>query len=421
MILFSLAWKSLNNRKFTTLLTILSIALSVGLLVGVERVRQGARESFANTISQTDLIVGAKGGTVQLLLYTVFRIGSATNNIGYETYQKFKNHPAVKWTIPYSLGDSHRGFRVVGTNEDFYKEFRYRTDRSLELADGKPAEGLFDVALGSEVAEQLNYKVGDKVVLTHGVSESIGIVNHTDKPFAVVGILRKTNTPVDRSLYLTLEGMEAIHLDWQDGAAPLKGQEIPADSLQKEKIKVTQVTSFLLRTKNRIETLALQREINTFADEPLMAIIPGVTLNELWTAVSFAEMGLRVVALFVVIVGFLGMLISLYTSLNERRREMAILRAVGAGPKTVVGLLVLESGLLGILGAGAGVVLILALIQLAQPLLEGQFGLRLPLTAPTELELIYLVGVVVSGFVIGLIPAVKAYRNSLVDGLTLRV
>ena len=421
MILFSLAWKSLNNRKFTTILTVISIALSVGLLVGVERVRQGARESFSNTISQTDLIVGAKGGTVQLLLYSVFRIGSATNNIGYDTYLHFKNHAAVKWTIPYSLGDSHRGFRVVGTTEDFYKEFRYHTDRSIELAEGAPALGLFDVALGSEVANKLNYKLGDKVVLTHGVSESIGIINHTDKPFSVVGILKKTNTPVDRSVYITLQGMEAIHMDWQDGAAPLKGHEIPAASLNKDDIKINQITSFLLRTKNRIETLSLQREINIYADEPLMAIIPGVTLNELWTAVSYAETGLRVVAFFVVVVGFLGMLISLYTSLNERRREMAILRAVGAGPKTVVGLLVLESGLLGIFGALAGVMLVLALLELTQPLLESEFGLRLPLNAPTELELFYLVGVVAAGFLIGLVPAIKAYRNSLVDGLTIRV
>jgi putative ABC transport system permease protein len=119
MVVLSLAYQSLKNRQLTSVLTVLSIALSVTLLLGVEQVRVGARESFANTISQTDLIVGARGGTLQLLLYAVFRIGTATNNISYESYEHFRSHPAVAWTIPYSLGDSHRGYRVVGTTEDF--------------------------------------------------------------------------------------------------------------------------------------------------------------------------------------------------------------------------------------------------------------------------------------------------------------
>ncbi|MGH8056140.1 MAG: ABC transporter permease, partial [Candidatus Entotheonellia bacterium] len=126
MVTLALAYASLKNRWLTSALTLFSIALSVALLLGVEQVRLGARESFANTISQTDLIVGARGGTLQLLLYTVFRIGTATNNIAYASYESFRKHPAVAWTIPYSLGDSHRGYRVVGTTEDFYTRYRYR-------------------------------------------------------------------------------------------------------------------------------------------------------------------------------------------------------------------------------------------------------------------------------------------------------
>ena len=133
MVLLSLAYQSLKNRKLTTILTVISIALSVALLVGVEQVRVGARESFSNTISQTDLIVGARGGSLQLLLYAVFRMGTATNNLTYASYEKIKSNPAVEWTIPYSLGDSHRGFRVVGTNDDFYSKYRFRRDRKIEL------------------------------------------------------------------------------------------------------------------------------------------------------------------------------------------------------------------------------------------------------------------------------------------------
>jgi putative ABC transport system permease protein len=254
----------------------------VALLIGVEQVRLGARESFANTISQTDLIVGARGGALQLLLYTVFRVGSATNNIAYESYEHFRNHPA-------------------------------------EVAEGRVPSEIFDVALGSDVAAELKYRLGDHGVITHGITHGRGLREHDDKPFTVVGILKKTATPVDRSLYITVEGMEAMHLDWSEGAPPMPGEAMQAWRFAKEEIKIKQITAFLLRARSRIDTLHLQREVNTFVDEPLMAIIPGVALSELWHTIGYAEEALRVVSLFVIIIGLLGILVSRYTALSERR------------------------------------------------------------------------------------------------------
>jgi len=421
MVLLSLAWHSLKNRKLTTGLTVVSIALSVALLVGVEHVRIGARDSFANTISQTDLIVGARGGTLQLLLYAVFHIGSATNNVQYQSYEHFKNHPAVAWTIPYSLGDSHRGFRVVGTTEDFYTHYRYRHNHKIELSDGHSPDGVFDVVLGSDVARTLNYKIGDRIVVTHGISAGVGLLQHDDKPFHVVGILARTATPVDRSLYVSLYGIEAMHMDWVDGGPPLPGEETPASKIKKEGLKIKQITAFLLRAKSRIDTLRLQREINTFEDEPLMAIIPGVALSELWNTIGYAEEALTVVTFFVLVVGLLGMLVSLYTSLNERRREMAILRALGAGPRKVIFLLVLESLLLTLAGTVLGITVVYAGAFLTQPMLERRFGLFIPITPPTVTGYAYLCTVIVAGLLIGFVPAVKAYRNALADGLSIRV
>jgi putative ABC transport system permease protein len=387
IVLLSLAWKSLRNRLLTTSLTVLSIGLSMALLLGVENVRVGARESFANTISQTDLIVGARGGSLQLLLYSVFRIGQATNNISYESYQHWKNHPAVAWTIPYSLGDSHRGFRVVGTTEDFYQHLRFRRDRRLEFAAGR------------------------------GIADN----DHADKPFTVSGILKKTATPVDRSLYIQLEGISAVHIDWADGAPPMPGEEVPAAKIAKENMKVEQITSFLLRCKTRIATLQLQREINTYREEAMQAIIPGVTLQELWRTIGYAEDALQVVTLFVILVGLLGMLVSLYTSLNERRREMAILRVIGAGPGKIIALLVLESGLLALAGCLLGVVMIYGLSFIFQPIVEQQFGLYVPVQPPTPAGWLYLGAVLLAGILIGFVPAWKAYRNTLADGLSIRV
>jgi len=419
MTLIRLAFKSLKNRAFTTGLTVISIAISVALLLGVEKVRVGARDSFSNTISQTDLIVGARTGPIQLLLYAVFHMGDATNNITYKSYLHFKNHEAVEWTIPYSLGDSHRGYRVVATDENFYEHYHYRQDHSLKLEQGRAASDVFEVVLGSEVAKQLGYTLGQEVVLSHGVSE--GGPQHDDKPFHVVGILDKTATPIDRSLYITLWGMEAIHIDWQSGAPPEPGSETPASQIKKENIKIGQITAFLLRTKSRVQAVYLQREIDEYEGEPLLGIIPGVALSQLWQGISYAEDGLRLISIFVVISGLLGMLIALYTSLNERRREMAILRALGASPRKVLSLLVLESSVLSLAGLILGVVLVYGALWVFQPIIERQFGLFVPIHAPSSAELSYLGAVLGGGILMGLIPAWKAFRNTLADGLTIRV
>jgi putative ABC transport system permease protein len=421
MLLLSLALRSLKNRKLTSMVTLFSLSLSVSLWVGIEHIRGGARESFSNTISQTDLIVGARGGALQLLLYTVFHIGSPTANVTHESYEKINNHKAVLWTIPISLGDSHRGYRVVGTNEDFYRHFRFRQDRQVEFAQGRAPEDVFDVALGSEVAQRLGYRLGSGIVVTHGITSSTGIMDHEDKPFTVVGILKPTRTPIDRSLYVTLEGIEAMHIDWKQGAPPLKGQETPPARIKKETIKVEQITAFFLRTRMRVQTLALQREITNFQEEALMAVVPGVALSELWRTIGVGEEVLKVVALFVVIVGLLGMLMALYTSLNERRREIAILRAVGVGPHKVTALLVVESGLLTLTGSLLGVALVYGSVLLLQTSIEQHYGLHIPLKPFTGAEYLYLAVVVVAGIATGLIPAWKAYRNALADGLSVRV
>jgi putative ABC transport system permease protein len=421
MVLFSLAIRSLLNRKLTTVVTLFSLALSVSLWVGIEHIRGGARESFSNTISQTDLIVGARGSPIQLLLYTVFRIGTPTANVTYESYEKIRRHKAVSWTIPISLGDSHRGYRVVGTNEDFYRRYRYRQDRRLAFARGRAPSDVFDVAVGSEVAQALGYSLGERIVVTHGIASRAGIMDHDDKPFTLVGILQPTQTPIDRSVYVTLEGIEAMHIDWKGGAPPIKGKETPPEQIKKDNIRIEQITAFFLATRSRVQTLSLQREITSFAEEPLMAVIPGVALSELWSGISYGEQVLQVVAIFVVVVGLLGMLMSLYTSLNERRREMAILRALGVGPVKVILLLICESGVLTLLGAVLGVGGVYGLIAVLQPIIEQQFGLHIPLRGLADRQFVYLACVVLGGVGMGFIPAWKAYRNALSDGLSVRV
>lgn len=417
--LWSLAAQSLWSRRLTSGLTVLSIALSVTLLLGIESVRTGARDSFSNTISGVDLIAGARGGSLQLLLYTVFRLGSATNNISYETYERWSKHPAVAWTIPYSLGDSHRGFRVVGTNDNFYKHFRYRRDRGIEFAEGRAPTGMFETALGAEVARSLGYTTGQKIAITHGLAGDL--LQHDDKPFTVTGILARTATPVDRSLYVTLEGISAVHVDWESGAPPMPGDEVPAEQLEREGVKVEQITAFLVSAKRRIDALRLQRDINTDANEPMMAVIPGVALAEMWRTIGYGETALAVTAVFVLIAGLLGMIVALYTSLEERRREMAVLRAIGARPSSIILLLVAESTLLTFSGVVAGLGLTYAALFLAQAPVEQAVGLTLTIGAPSQLAWIYVAAILAAGILVALLPAWKAYRNTLADGLSARL
>jgi putative ABC transport system permease protein len=534
MMILRLALTSLRSRLLTTSLTVASIALSVTLLVGIENVRTGVRDSFAGTIRGVDLIVGARGGTLQVLLSAVFGIGSPSGSVKLSTMERWKAHPAVKWVVPYSLGDSHRGFRVVGTTPEFYERYRFRKDGRIVFVSGRAAVADTEVVIGSDVAEKLGYTIGSPVVVVHGLRD-IGTSSHEAHPFRVVGILGRTFTPIDRSVYVTLEGIEAMHSDEagvagslmasaevaggrvsggrgqggtaqpqttqppkaqnsakaaaiiaankqrasamapppgtpmvmpgaepppgtpmvMPGASPppgtpmvMPGAEPPPSALPEVKAAAVeqraaeptvkaavnepvaaepvhdhgddQITSFFVGTKNRFEALMLQREMNTDLVEPLTAVIPGVALGELWQNIGSAEVGLRVIAIFAVAIGLTGMLVALYSSLEARRREMAILRAVGAGPRMIISLLVLESGLLALLGCIIGVAAVYFGLFVAQGPIEQRFGLHLALHPLRSMEWTYLAVVMGAGIVIGFVPAWKAYRTSLVDGLSPR-
>lgn len=421
MHLLRIALASLANRRFTALLTVFAIALSVCLLLAVERVRTEARASFANTISGTDLIVGARSGSVNLLLYSVFRIGNATNNIRWDSFEHFANHRQVKWAIPISLGDSHRGYRVMGTSSAYFEHYRYARTQALKLAQGRPfADDPFEVVLGAEVASALGYDLGQKIVLAHGVS-TISLVQHDDKPFTVVGILERTGTPVDRTLHISLAGMEALHIDWQNGMPARGDARVSADQARAMDLQPKQITAFMLGLNSKIATFSLQREINEFRGEPLLAILPGVALQELWSLMGTAEQALFVVSLFVVLTGLIGMLTAILTSLNERRREMAILRSVGARPWHIASLLVLEAFALALAGVAFGLALLYLGIAGAQGFVQANYGLYLALSAPTRYEWTLLGGILLAALLMGSVPAWRAYRQSLADGLSIRL
>jgi putative ABC transport system permease protein len=421
-----LAILSAWNRRSTLALTVISIALSVAMLLGVERSRLAARAGFGQSIAATDLVVGAPTSPVQLVLAAVFHLGEASKEIGYSSFEAVAADPGVAWALPLALGDSHRGFAVLGTSAAFFDHFRYGRQRSLHVAEGRifgaAPEGVFEAVVGAEVARALGYRIGQTITLSHGQGDHGGpaLAEHADKPFTVVGVLASTATPVDRTVHVSLEAIEAIHLDWQ-GGAPLPGLVIPAEMVHKFDLRPKDLTAILVGLKYRSAVFAVQRRIERRAGEPLLAVLPGLALDELWQVVGWVERALFAVSALVVVVGLAGMIAVVVASLGERRRELAVLRSVGAGVRHIAALLIAESLAATLAGAALGATLLAVVVGLAGSAIEQRFGLALAPWVTTADECLLLAAVAATGLVAGIFPAWRACRLTLADGLTPRL
>ena len=434
--LLHVAMRSAWNRRGTLALVVLSIALATALLLGLERLRSDIRSSFTQAVSGTDLIVGARTGPVQLMLYAVFRVGGATHNISMDSVRAVAAHRAVSWVVPIALGDSHRGHPVLGTTPEYFARFAYGDRQPLAVAQGRAfagtLDGLYEAVLGAEVAQALDYRLGERITLSHGLGGMAGrgggtggalAAEHADKPFTVVGVLARTGTPVDRTVHVSLQAIEAIHLDWV-GGAPLPaaaGLKIAPEHARKFDLEPKQVTAALVGLKNRVAVFNVQRFVANYEAEPLLAVLPGVALDELWTAVGLGERALMAMSGLVALVSLASLVAVVLAGLNERRRELAVLRAVGAGPRHVLALLAAEGALVTGLGALLGAVGAAVAVVLAGPWVQQRFGIALQATAPTVEQWGLFVAVLLAGMLASLVPGLRAYRLSLADGLSPKV
>lgn len=414
--LWSLALASAWHRRFVLSITLVSVALSAFLLASIEQIRGDVRDGFSQSVSGTDLIVGPRTGSTQLLLYSIFRIGQPTNNMRWDSVQALAAHRAVRWVVPISLGDSHRGFPVVATSTAFFEHFAHGDGQPLRLAQGRRFEGLFDVVIGAELARQLGYTVGSRVVLSHGDGALEG-TDHADKPFTVAGILAPTGTPVDRSVHISLQAMQALHVDWM-GGAPMPGIHVDVKNLTPELLRPSEVTAVLVGLKSRTAVFAVQRWLAEYDKEPLMAILPGVALDELWQVVGAAEKALLGITALVALVSFSGLVATMLAGLSERRRELAILRAVGASPRAVLALLLLEGSVLSIAGGALGWLASWLGLLAGHDWVLTRWGIRLQAGWPAHHQAWLMAGLVAAGLLASLLPAWRAYRLSLADGLS---
>jgi putative ABC transport system permease protein len=404
---FKLATKSLSSRRGSVLLTVIAMSVSVYALLGVDHIRSQTKDSFHSTVSGIDLIVGARTGSLNLLLYSVFRIGNPTNNIDWHTYKSIISDPKVGWAIPIALGDSHQGYRVVGTSRDYFKHFSLGNKQNLEFAQGNSFKRVFDVVLGSEVAKNLNYTIGKKIVLAHGLGKT-SFSLHDDNPFTVVGILRPTGTPVDQSLQVSLEGIEAIHYN-SPGSMENSSLENPSTQMRYEPEKIT---AFMLGLNSRLATFSVQRSINDSPLEPLTAILPGVALSELWQMMDILENTLRLISGLILVAALLGLTAMMLASVRERQREIYLLRVIGAPPVFLFFLIELEALLIGvasILIGGAGLTLS---FNAANDFLSYNYGLHIDALIWSEGSIHYALLVISATALAAAIPALAVYQSA---------
>ena len=416
-MLLKLTFNSLYARLLTVAMTVFAISLSLMLYMSVEKLRTSAHTSFTDTISQTDLIVGARTSSVQLLLYSVFRIGNATNNITWESYEDVIDKKEVAWSVPISLGDSHKGFRVMGTNSEFFKRYKFRGGQSIELEQGKNLDDLYDVIIGAGVAEKLNYSVGTPLIVSHGLQS---FSDHDDQPFKVSGILAKTGTPVDNTVIVSLEAIEAIHVDWSTGAK-IPGQITPVEEIRQMDLSPKNITAALIGANSKLQIFQLQRWINEYPEESLSSILPGVALQELWRIVGVVENLLLGISVTVIFTTLIGMTAIIFSSLNERRREMAIWRAMGASPKVVIGLLMLEAFIISVMSIIASTVMLSLTLYALQPWIDNTYGILVNIEMLYFKDIYIFMLFIIAASLVSLIPAIRAYWFSINDGMTIKI
>ena len=416
-MLLKLTFNSLYARLLTVGMTVFAISLSLMLYMSVEKLRTSAYTSFTDTISQTDLIVGARTSSVQLLLYSVFRIGNATNNITWESYEDVINKKEVAWSVPISLGDSHKGFRVMGTNSEFFKRYKFRGGQSIELEQGKNLDDLYDVIIGAGVAEKLNYSVGTPLIVSHGLQS---FSDHDDQPFKVSGILAKTGTPVDNTVIVSLEAIEAIHVDWSTGAK-IPGQITPVEEIRQMDLSPKNITAALIGVNSKLQIFQLQRWINEYPEESLSSILPGVALQELWRIVGVVENLLLGISVTVIFTTLIGMTAIIFSSLNERRREMAIWRAMGASPKIVIGLLMLEVLIISVMSIIVSTVMLFLTLYVLQPWIDNTYGILVNIEMLAVKDIYIFMLFIIAASLVSLIPAIRAYWFSINDGMTIKI
>ncbi|MBK9140028.1 MAG: FtsX-like permease family protein [Verrucomicrobia bacterium] len=401
MILARLVLKSLRQHLLSTAVTAGATALATGLLLAVWMVRDQAQAAFTGMTGGVDAVLGARGSKLQLVLNSLFHVDTSPGNLKWEDYEEIARHPAVALALPVAVGDNYRGFRIVGTLPEKLAELEWTSGQRLTV---RPPGRMFEPTLreavvGSFAAAKLGLKRGDVFQPYHGLNYTPQSYQHEEE-YVVVGILAPSNTPADRVIWIPLAGLQKM-----GGHDPAAADEISAVLLKfkaDNPLTARQLDSLYNKQGNRL----------TFA-WPIAQVVA-----QLFDRLAWLDRVLALVAYLVVAIAAGSILASIYNSMNERRREIAILRALGARRRTVFGAVVLESAAIAGIGAMIGFAVYAAVFGIAGSILRAQTGVVLDPLAWHPVLVLAPLGIVALGALAGVVPAWKAYRTDVADNLT---
>ena len=434
MSLWKIAWRSIQQRGLASTLTAVSMALGVALVVAVLVIHGVIDQSFRRGAQGYNLIVGAKGSPLDLVLSTVYHLGRPPGTIPYSCLKELtQGHfsPDVDLAIPICMGDNYKGFRVIGTVPDLFDSLQYKEDQYYQFAAGKnlTSGAPLEAVIGATTARKTKLKVGDTFRPVHGDPAEQG---EEHQPFKVVGVLELSGTPVDRGLFVNLDGFYQMHTKEEKDADEAGGPESQAHA-EKEKAgakheehhhdgplaeKDKKLNAILVVTKavDKTRYVALPRlrseELN------VQVVAPSEEIARLFEGiVGNVQVVLLILAVLIVVVAGIGMMVSIYNSMSDRRHEIAVMRALGARRGTVMLIVLFESILLALGGGAIGMALGHCLTGALSPLIVEHTGVAInPLQFQTT-ELILIPGLVLLATIVGYLPAVMAYRTDVAQSL----
>ncbi len=412
--LFFIVQRSLRQHALSTLITTLSIALGTGLVMAVIAIRAQSVSAFTGGPIGFDAVLGARGSPLQLVLNTVFHLETSPGNIPWTMYQAVKNDPRIELAIPYALGDNYYGFRIVGTTTALFTEFEYRKGiRFRTQEDGR----FFDpnrqeAVVGSYAAQKLSLKMGDRFNPYHGLvfDESM----RHDEQYIVVGVLEPTNSPSDRVIWIPIEGVYRLEGHVLRGG----GEEYVAQPGQEIPDAHKEVSAVMLKFRNPQIGFMMDAMINKQGKVATLAWPIGAVMADLFNKIGWMNQVLALVSYLVVLVAAGSILASIYNSINERRREFAILRSLGARRNTVFTVIVLEAASIAALGVIVGFIVYGAIFTSASAIVRTQTGIVLDLLKFHPVFVVAPVCVILLGVIAGIVPAFKAYRTDVATNLT---
>jgi len=434
MNLLQLSWKNLINKPLATSLSLILFSLGVGLISLLFLLQAQLQNNFEKNLAGVDLVIGAKGSPLQMVLSSMYHIDAPTGNITLKEARPFLNpkHPLIEKSIPLSLGDSYRGYRIVGTSQtllDFY---------GVQLAEGKVWEKNFEAVIGASVAEDTNAKLtlGSTFKSSHGLVQDVDLEHSDAESFKVVGILQPSGTVIDQLILTTPQSFWLVHThehqeeetvteptaESQDSIANElhHDHEHVHDELPKsllEEPDTNQITSLLVKFKSKtnFQSLQMLRGINENTD--LQAASPAIEINRLFDLMSSAEQVISILALVIVLVSGLSIFISLFSSLQERKYELALMRVMGANKFTLFTLIILEGLLLAFIGYCLGIVFSHISMQFIAGLMQDKY--RYAFTGLTFLkeEVFLFAGALFVGLLAAVIPALQATQTDISETL----